>query len=1286
MSSEMGLIYVCVLLLCWSGVTNANRLPNLDENLYSVCEDVPVGNVAFTILATDPDGDPLTYSITGGLYASSFRVEPSNGIVYVAKPLDLEALDQPAMFLKVTIADPFEPTEFEITVVINDANDNRPIFEEGSYEKNVPENAAVGTTLFRVVATDSDTGSAGMVTYNIDESVPSSGLSVFSINSLGNVILGEKLNYTSLSTFYRIKINASDNGGGCGATETYQSSSVIAFITVLDVPDLDPQFIGIPYIAAVEENSPIGQPVLTANAVDPDSGINDKIIYSATTEGLFRIDMEGVITVNSEIDREKIGSTVELTVKATETNLNIQGVHASATAQVRINILDVNDNSPAFYKCGIECVPASSFSGEVKEHSLGAIFINMTVKDADANAETILSLDGLYKDVFSVSPDLAFSDSIVQLVVRNSEELDFEKIQQMTLQVIAVDKGNDIFRSIADVTIDILDTNDHSPTFTNDTYYAKVPEHSEDGTIVATITAQDPDSMDQGKITYRLLPESIRQYFDVETTTGKVFVKNGALLDREARALYSVTLQAQDSDGKPGSTVLDITLTDINDNVPVPNRQTYQEFVPEGGNLTVKIQATDGDEPGTPNSQLVFTIEPGLFSANFTIDPDTGVLTNNGPLDREDIDPSQNGKIELKVKISDMGVPRLSTSVQVIINVQDINDNKPVFGKSSYSFSVKEGEKGLFVGSVYAEDHDQTPEFNRISFSIINGAFGSFTVRSSPEAPGYIGSISVDQDIELDYESPRKSFSLEVEAADFAQEKANVIVEVQVLDVNDERPAFQPIPPVSVEENSRETGPIGKFSGVDKDGNHSLIYKQLSVECRCAGEYTPCDWFEVETSGSVIINPGAKIDYESCDQAIVKADVIDQYTEKGESMSEIPGEMVINILDMNDNTPEFVYSNSVFVLVSESASRGTSVGGVSAIDRDSGANGQIDFQVSKVQFQDQNDKITDMRMQFTAITTQQKDLYVGIIQATEELDTTLKGKYLVSVVAKDTGGLTNTTVLDIFVIDISYKILLRFNAPLSQVQEETSDIIRALTTATQAAVTVVQTRSDVPETVKATDITVMEVYLVYGNGTALESRTVERILSEPDNFILLSKYGLIYVGTVDPVETKVNPVLYVLFGIVGGLIIVTAVLATSFACTRRNYRRKLKAANAMKSASVMSENQKGGPVVPGTNLYTMEGANPVLNLNIDPSIALHLEEDSDVDKVSLNSLDNSDDSTVCEKDTKPIMKIQEEDEDKDGPPKYIEPLGAALAQRDQKISSKNPLLGDTNPIFDTTDL
>ncbi|XP_023275085.1 cadherin-related family member 2 [Seriola lalandi dorsalis] len=1281
-----------ILLLCLIGLTNANTAPAIQTFLYSLCEDIPVGGYAFTINARDAEGDALTYTLTGP-NAVYFTVGRNTGVVTVNRALDRESGD--LMELDVAVSDGPNNTPGQLNLVLLEANDNKPIFQESSYDVQIPENTRVDTSLFRVQATDADTGTAGVVQYSIDEVTPNEGFRLFSIvSTTGEVKLKGSLNYTALSTFYRLKINATDGGGQCHFNENkFFSSIAFSFITVVDVPDLDPQFINVPYVARVAEDSAVNFSVFKVTAIDQDTGVNDEIIYSiedSTEVGLFGISGHGgVISVLSAIDREIIGDTVTLTVKATESKPNIHGLQATATAAVLININDINDNKPEFYKCGEsgDCVRNTHFTGEVLEHSLGSVPINMTVKDPDKISKTKLSLEGADKDVFSVEPQFTTSDSIVQLLVKQPQKLDFEEKQQMVLRVVAIDEENPSFQSTATVTININDTNDNSPTFPEDTYKLNVTEHSDVGTEVARITAEDPDTMDQGFITYRLLPDSILPYFDVQPTTGIIYVKNKSLLDREVRSVYSATLLAKDKDEKPGSTVLEITVTDINDQHPVINRESYLVFVEEGGQFEVKIEATDADDPDTANSQIVYGIMPSMYSGNFTIDPNTGVLRNNGILDREALDPLLNGRIELNITATDKGDTPLSTVVPVFITVEDINDNMPHFEASSYKFSVKEGEKGAYVGCVFAEDLDQTTDFNRISFSIIDGSFGSFIIRTFADKKGYRGNITVDPDIELDYESTRKQFNLRVEATDLEQKKAEVTVVVDVVDRNDERPEFKPTGPVTVKENTNNSEAIGRFTGVDKDGNHSLVYELESLKCRCNGSLTSCSWFILDPSGEVRVNPEDTVDYEQCDQALMEARVVDEYTEKGENSSITTAQLVINIEDMNDNTPEFIPSDSVFVVVSEGASKGTSVAGVTATDADSGVNRQIDFKVTGVKFQDTSNHTNEMRMLFEAVTTQQKDIYVGIIQTTEGLEMSLKGKYLVTVTATDTGGLSSSTVLEIFTVDETYKVELQFTKSVADVEQSRDTIIRSLTAATKAAVEVVAIKADTAETSRASDITIMVAYFVYSNGTALTSNDVEKMVSDPEHYPVLADLGLMYIGKAAVVEPNVDPLNYILLGMVGGLIIVLAVLTTSLLCTRRKYRRKLKAAKAMNSASmVTSDNQKSGPVVPGTNKYTMEGANPVLNLNIDTAMVLDLdEEDSDVDKVSLNSLDYSDEMIMSGKGTNLNMQmIQEEEEDDSRPPEYIEPLGAALAQRGQK--KENPLMGFSNPAFSTTDL
>ena len=82
-------------------------------------------------------------------------------------------------------------------------------------------------------------------------------------------------------------------------------------------------------------------------------------------------------------------------------------------------------------------------------------------------------------------------------------------------------------------------------------------------------------------------------------------MKNETLLDREVRSLYSATLQARDTGGKPGTTVLEITLTDINDQPPVFNRESYLEFVPEDGQFELKITVTIREQFILPISGLL---------------------------------------------------------------------------------------------------------------------------------------------------------------------------------------------------------------------------------------------------------------------------------------------------------------------------------------------------------------------------------------------------------------------------------------------------------------------------------------------------------------------------------------------------------------------------------------------------------------------------------------------------------------------------------------------------------
>ncbi|KAK3520549.1 hypothetical protein QTP70_026152 [Hemibagrus guttatus] len=1271
-----------LLLLTLFATCYSQSIPVIETSIVELREDLLPGEFAFKIIAYDPDNDPLTYEITkdNGI----FNVIAHTGDVYIKTALDRESNDFFAV-LAIVNDGILEATQKYINIVVKDANDQKPVFINGPYNINVPENTPVGTPVLQVTATDADEGPAGKVSYKIDQAIPVEGLSMFSISSKGDVVLMGALNFTEKSTFYQLQINATDGGGPLFDNPNHvQSATATAFITVVDVPDLNPQFLNLPNTARVKEHSDVGTSVFKVVARDPDTGINDAISYTieeSNINGLFQIHPDtGVVTVMSDIDREDlqdISALVQLSVKATEAKKDVNGIHASTTSTLNIQIDDVNDKPPLFYKCeGSVCTVTSEFTGDVDEHGsvgLSITGLNMRVKDADVdqNSRFTLRLEGTDKAAFSVSPSSGMSDQTVLILIKDPAAVDYETKQTMIVQVVATDVEKPEFVSTATVTIKINDINDNVPQFERDTYVLSVPENCENGIILQTITATDEDALDNNSLSYNLIPVNIQPLFNVFSNNGTVYVKNGKELDRERKDSYFATLRAQDLVGNVGTTVLEFTIEDVNDQTPQFLRNPYEIFIRENSVLTYFVEARDNDEPDTPNSAIKYGIEPGKYRSNFTINENTGEITSKGPLDREGIDVKLNGVITLNVTATDMGTPALSSWVNFIINVDDENDNSPVFLKSEYTFHVNESETGkcAFVGFVYATDADQTEYNNRISFRIKSGSGGTFLCMSEPDGADYRGRIMVDPDVALDYESENKRYTLTIEATDLGGNSATCTVHVVVEDVNDTPPSFPSGLTFKVEENTVAGTEIGKIVGRDMDTHHSLVYELVSFSCLINLTWVPCkeQWFVLKPDGIVMTAEGITIDYEECPQVKMTAKVVDLYTEKGR--------------------------NSTEVLISENVEQGKSVAQVYATDRDSGDNKKIEFEVTLVEFASTNpdSKPQPVDLIFFA-ETEQPDAevkYKGVIKSTSVLESDKQGKYLVTVTAKN-GILSTNEILELVTVDKSYKVGLRFDTSVSEVNKNLLEIRKALAGATKAMVHIVKVLPDSSNTARKV-MTLLEAYFVFLNGSALNSDDVGKILNSQEVYeeygVVLQQYGLttILAGTETPQEN--NTVLFIMVGLVAGLVIVLIVTTTSMVCIRKKYKTKLKAAKAMNTAAMAAtEYQKDGPVVPGTNKYTREGANPVLNLNIDASTDLGFDEEaSSGDRESLNSLDYNMDMNMTDKDTMALRVIEEEEENGDDSVD-IEPLGAALAQRGKKKGVQSPSLTFVNPSLNTSDL
>lgn len=235
-----------LLVMALTAKVSANMGPVIgNDPVIMIREDIPIGSVAFTINAEDPEGDTVTYGIRGP-GAIYFSVDATTGVVTVQFSLDREDPSFDGILpLTLTASDAYTLTEHLCTIVLHDANDNAPRFYGTPYYTEIEENAALDTNVFTVQATDPDSGFAGVVTYSIVAAKPSEGTSLFDIHPRTGIIMvkGSLSLADKCCAFYKLTILASDGGGPLGDDPNFvQSSTTYAFLNVVEVGALDPQF------------------------------------------------------------------------------------------------------------------------------------------------------------------------------------------------------------------------------------------------------------------------------------------------------------------------------------------------------------------------------------------------------------------------------------------------------------------------------------------------------------------------------------------------------------------------------------------------------------------------------------------------------------------------------------------------------------------------------------------------------------------------------------------------------------------------------------------------------------------------------------------------------------------------------------------------------------------------------------------------------------------------------------------------------------------------------------
>nr|XP_005481712.1 cadherin-9 isoform X2 [Zonotrichia albicollis] len=379
--------------------------------------------------------------------------------------------------------------------------------------------------------------------------------------------------------------------------------------------------------------------------------------------------------------------------------------------------------------------------------------------------------------------------------IHAAKKLDREEKSLYVLRAKAIDRktGRQV-EPESEFIIKIHDINDNEPKFTKDMYTASIPEMSGVGTSVIQVTATDADDANYGnsaKVVYSILQG--QPYFSVDPETGII---KTALPDmsRENREQYQVVIQAKDMGGQmgglSGTTTVNITLTDVNDNPPRFPQSSYQFSSPESappGTPLGRIKANDPDVG--ENAEIEYSISNGDGSDMFDIitDKDT-----------------QEGIITVK-KLG----PFKDTAF-VKISVEDI-DEPPVFSRPWYLIEVDEDAKeGSIIGQVVAQDPDIAKNAIKYSVDRHTDLDRIFNIYSGN------GSLFLSKPLDRE-ETPWHNITVIATEINNPKQSSQIPVFIRILDINDHAPEFANYYETFVCENAKAGQLIQTVSAIDKD-------------------------------------------------------------------------------------------------------------------------------------------------------------------------------------------------------------------------------------------------------------------------------------------------------------------------------------------------------------------------------------------------------------------------------------------------------------------------------------
>ncbi|KAG7517181.1 protocadherin alpha-C2-like [Solea senegalensis] len=531
---------------------------------------------------------------------------------------------------------------------------------------------------------------------------------------------------------------------------------------------------------------------------------------------------------------------------------------------------------------------------------------------------------------------------------------------------------------------------------TSVTHYS-IPEEMKEGSVVANLATDlglDVKTLNQRKMRVDIIAN--KKYLDVNKETGELYVVEK--IDREncnTKSLASCYLRLEVILENPLRIFnIEVEILDMNDNAPQFRRDAIHldisEATPKGERFSLS-NAVDPDVGS--NSVKTYHLSE---SEHFSIEVQTGregskfadlILTKS--LDRE-----HQAVHNLVLTAVDGGTPARSGTASVVVHVLDTNDNAPVFDKTSYNIKIMENSPiGSLVVDLNVTDLDQGSNSDiTYSYSLYTSEKTQQTFNLNPST----GEITV-KDM-LNYEDFR-IYDMEVIATDHGDNRlsAQCTVKIMVEDMNDNHPEISIKSFHSpVNENIELDTVIAVVSVSDKDsGDNGVVDVHIPDNMPFKLRESSDNYYEL-----VVSEP---LDREK----VPEYDITFTVTDRGSPPLSDNQTMTLELLDVNDNVPQFPLSFYT-IRVMENNAPGALLSSLTAFDPDLHENQYLVYFILEKEIAN-----TSMSMLFS-INPENGNLY-----ALKTFDYEIEKEFLFHIEARDSGSppLSSNVTVHIIIVD-----------------------------------------------------------------------------------------------------------------------------------------------------------------------------------------------------------------------------------------------------------------------------